>query len=409
MPRQAVTGGWDRLVASQDRGPALTALPQSQLTAWPGRCSTSSRGGLHRWTCQPPGSATAPTSRRGSRHSGSPTGPFPPPVGPHTHSQPAAQGVPESLRGQGLIQRLAHEGLQVPEEGGRVHHQLPRGVRLRGHRAAGGGAGACQNLPPPRDASPALAWPRLLRRSGSKPKSVPFPLPALPSGRGQREGASRRLLGLGQLSSHPVHNSPAAPGSLPGSTRAQPCTSDRMGQGQAPSNHPPPQSEHGSNPKARLGPSQTGVPGSGESLEPGPSERPPAPRHPYYLRPQCCPQGPAGGPHTAARDGPAAGGGPGPAPCPQRPRSSRPTAAATGPSAGPARTPWRREGHTPPSLPSSIPEPTAIALRPTPAKPPDPRSSPRPQTSLLSDKRSLSAQSVAISPCKGLVESNRAP
>lgn len=33
------------------------------------------------------------------------------PLRPQTHSLPAAQGVPEGLRGQGLVQRLPHEGL----------------------------------------------------------------------------------------------------------------------------------------------------------------------------------------------------------------------------------------------------------------------------------------------------------
>lgn len=104
-------------------------------------------------------------------------------------------------------------------------------------------------------------------------------------------------------------------------------------------------------PKAWLCLSQARVPESDGSPEPGPflsspgvptSDRPIeqhlVARPPCYLPPQRCPRGSAGGARTAARDGRAAGGAPGPALCPRRPLSSRPTGAAAAPSAGPAST-----------------------------------------------------------------------
>lgn len=44
--------------------------------------------------------------------------------------QPAAQGVPQALRGHSLVQSLPEEGLEVPKQDGCTNHQLPGGVTL---------------------------------------------------------------------------------------------------------------------------------------------------------------------------------------------------------------------------------------------------------------------------------------
>lgn len=221
-------------------------------------------------------------------------------LGPHPHPKPAAQGAPEGLRGLGLVQRLLHEGLEVPKEGGRMHHQLPGRVTLQGTEQPGR---AFQNLlcpPTPHPMKADRLWP------ASQPKCTLSPHSSL--GRGWHTG----LTGKQDIPGLPSwdwalgpHTQYMIPRLCPG-----PRTSDK------------PQNKHMSlhSPQNRATSPRPGwvllKPGSLSSagvLSQGPA--PPQPQHPHrpqageqhlapcHSPPQLCPSGSAGGARTSAHDG----------------------------------------------------------------------------------------------------------
>lgn len=211
-----------------------TARQRDRVASWLGGRPAARRG-----HCSPESTASSCSS---------PATPAPP---PGTHLRPAAQGVPEGLRGHSLVQRLPQEGLQVPEERGCVHHQLPGGVALR--QGSGGG--------------------------GLSPGS-PFSPPAPPSGSSQHAGA---CWGVGAV---PRPRAGPAPWALTPSIWSHVSSLGlcQLPQGRTKSlSHPrantcplsPP--EQSQVPKAWLGDSQTRVPEHGRCPEPGGS----VPPHPW--------------------------------------------------------------------------------------------------------------------------------